>query len=113
MMIPRSSKDKFFEKVINLYLPEVMKHSQTIKMHEGVLYVRDVQGTKKEGSKKARLAVVELEICKFEGMVECGLSADHSMIMEFIWENKIDIKKVGGGSFQTSRAGRSIPRSSL
>lgn len=32
---PSSSKDKFFEKVINPYLPKVMKHPEAIDMHEG------------------------------------------------------------------------------
>jgi hypothetical protein len=59
-----SSKDKFFEKVINPYLPEVMKHPKTMEMHEGVLHIRDVEGPKKEGSKKARLEAVEQEIFK-------------------------------------------------
>jgi hypothetical protein len=55
-MAPTSpSKDKFYEKVINPYLPKVMKHPQTIEMCEGVLHIQDVQGPKKEGSEKARL----------------------------------------------------------
>ena len=37
-------KDKFFEKVINPYLGEVLQHPQTIEMHEGVLHIRDVEG---------------------------------------------------------------------
>ncbi|KAE8785794.1 40S ribosomal protein S5-1 [Hordeum vulgare] len=65
-----SSKDKFYEKVINPYLTEVMKHPQAIEMREGVLHIWDVQGPKKEGSEKARLAGVEQEIFKSEGMVE-------------------------------------------
>ncbi|KAE8811419.1 40S ribosomal protein S5-1 [Hordeum vulgare] len=78
MTTPSPSKDKFFEKVINLYLPKVIKHPHAIEMHEGVLHIRDVQGPKKEGSEKARLATVEHEIFKFQGMVERGLSDNHS-----------------------------------
>ncbi|KAE8806620.1 40S ribosomal protein S5-1 [Hordeum vulgare] len=95
MTSPSSSMDNFFEKVINPYLPEVMKHPQAIEMHEGVLHIRDFQGPKKDGSKKARLAAVEQEILKCQGMVERGLSANHSVIMDFIRENKMDIKSVG------------------
>ncbi|KAE8776069.1 40s ribosomal protein s5-1 [Hordeum vulgare] len=63
-------------------------------MHEGVLHIRDVQGPKKEGSEKARLAMVEQEIFKCQGMVQHGLSGKHSLIMDFIRENKLDTQKV-------------------
>ncbi|KAE8792612.1 40S ribosomal protein S5-1 [Hordeum vulgare] len=69
MTTPSSFKDKFFEKVINPYLPEVMEHPKAIEMHEGVLHICDVQGPKKEGSDKARLAALEQEIFKCQGMV--------------------------------------------
>ncbi|KAE8773084.1 40s ribosomal protein s5-1 [Hordeum vulgare] len=67
-------------------------------MHEGVLHIRDIQGTKKEGSEKARLAAVEQEIFKCQGMVECGLSDNYYMIMDFIHENNLDTKNVGEAS---------------
>ncbi|KAE8796975.1 40S ribosomal protein S5-1 [Hordeum vulgare] len=95
MTSPSSSKDKFFEKIVNAYLSEVMKHPQSIEMHEGVLHIWDVQGPKKEGSEKARLAAVEQEIFKCQGLVEHGLSANHSMIMDFIRENKLDTRNMG------------------
>ncbi|KAE8783049.1 40S ribosomal protein S5-1 [Hordeum vulgare] len=89
-----SSKDKFFEKFIDPYLPEVMKHPQNIQMHERVLHTWDVQGPKREGSEKARLAVVEQEFFKCQGMVERGLSANHSMIIDFICKNKKDNNEI-------------------
>ncbi|KAE8805621.1 40S ribosomal protein S5-1 [Hordeum vulgare] len=93
MTTSSSSKDNFFEKVINPYLPEVMKHPQTIEMHEGVLHIRDVQGPKQEGSEKARLDVVEQDILKCQGMVEFGLCPNNSMIMVSIRKNKKDNDK--------------------
>ena len=95
MAPPSSSKDKFYEKVINSYLLEVMKHPQAIEMHEGVLHIRDVQGPKKTGSVESRLEAVEQKIFKCQGMVERGLSANHSMITEFIREHKVDGKNIG------------------
>ncbi|KAE8775192.1 40S ribosomal protein S5-1 [Hordeum vulgare] len=92
MTTPSSSKDKLFEKVINPYLPEVMKRPHAIEMHEGVLHICDIQGPKKEGSEKATLAAMEQEIFKCQGMVERGLSANHSMITDFIRDNKLDTK---------------------
>jgi hypothetical protein len=86
---------KFYEKVINPYLPEVMKHPQAIEMPEGVLHIRDVQGPKKEGSEKARLEAVEQEIFKCKGMVERGLCANHSMITDFVREHKLDNSNIG------------------
>lgn len=94
------SKDKFFENVINPYLPEVMKHPQTMKLREGVLHIRGVQGPKKEGSEKARLEAVDHEIFKCQGMVESGLSVNHSMFTNFVHENKRDNKDIGGAIFK-------------
>ncbi|KAE8817255.1 hypothetical protein D1007_05148 [Hordeum vulgare] len=64
-------------------------------MSDGVLHIRDVQGRKKEGNENAMFAAVEQEIFKCQGMVEHGLSANHSMITDFIREKKIDTKSVG------------------
>src|SRR3990170_4659289 len=100
MAPPSSSKDKFYEKVINPYLPEVMKHPKAIEMREGVLHIWDIQGPKKTGSKEARFEAVEQEIFKCQGMVECGLSANHCMIMEFIREHKVDGKNIGDVIFK-------------
>ena len=90
MAPPSSSKDKFLEKVINPYLPKVMKHPQAIEMREGVLQIRDVQGPKKTGSVEARLEAVEHEIFKCQKMVERWLSANHSMITEFTRDHMVD-----------------------
>ncbi|KAE8799067.1 40S ribosomal protein S5-1 [Hordeum vulgare] len=100
MTTPSSSKDKFFKKVINPYLPEVRIHPEAIEMHEGVLHIRDVQVPKKEGSEKAGLAAVGQEIFKCQGMVEHGLSDNHSMTTNFIQENKMDTKNVGAVLFK-------------
>ena len=48
-------KDKFFEKVINPYLVEVLHHPQTIEMREGVLHIRDVEGPRRIGGVETRL----------------------------------------------------------
>ena len=53
--VSKHPKDKFFEKVINPYLAEVLQHPQTIEMREGVLHIRDVEGTKTAGSMETRL----------------------------------------------------------
>jgi hypothetical protein len=95
MASPSSSKDKFYEKVINPYLPEVMRHPQAIEMREGVLHIRDVQGPKKTWSVESRLEAVEQEIFKCQGMVERGLSANHSMITELTHNQKVDGQSMG------------------
>ncbi|KAE8797966.1 40S ribosomal protein S5-1 [Hordeum vulgare] len=64
-------------------------------MHEGVLHIRDVQGPKKMGTMESRLEAVEQEIFRCQGMVECVLSANHSMITEFTRD-----QKVGGRSLK-------------
>ncbi|KAE8787855.1 40S ribosomal protein S5-1 [Hordeum vulgare] len=64
-------------------------------MSDWVLHIRDVQGPKKEGSEKTRLVAVEQVIFKCQGMVERGLSANHSLITYFIRKNKLDTKSMG------------------
>ncbi|KAE8814766.1 40S ribosomal protein S5-1 [Hordeum vulgare] len=71
-------------------MPEVIKHPQTIEMCDGVLHIRDVQGPKNKGTVEARLEAMEQEIFTCQGMVEHGLSATHSMIMEFTRDRKVD-----------------------
>jgi hypothetical protein len=44
---------------------------------------------------EARLEAVEQVIFKCQGMVERGLSANHSMIMEFTREHKVDGQSMG------------------
>ncbi|KAI5018203.1 hypothetical protein ZWY2020_043091 [Hordeum vulgare] len=82
------SKDKFFERVINPYLPELMKHPQTIEMCDGVLHTQDVKGPKKTGTMEARFEAVEKETFRCQGMVERGLTANHSMITKFTRDQK-------------------------
>ena len=60
-------KDKFFEKVINPYLTEVLQHPQTIEMHEGVLHIHDVEGPKKTGSMETRLEAMEQQVSSVKG----------------------------------------------
>ncbi|KAE8794754.1 40S ribosomal protein S5-1 [Hordeum vulgare] len=89
MATSSSSKDKFFEKVINPYLSEVMKHPHTIEMHKGVLHIRDVQGRRpgfQQWSTRSSSA---------NGMAECGLCANHSMITNFIPKNQLDTRNMG------------------
>ncbi|XP_020192515.1 uncharacterized protein [Aegilops tauschii subsp. strangulata] len=90
MAASSSSKDKFFERVINPYLSEVMKHPQTIEMREGVLHIRDVQGPKRTGTVEAKLEAMEREVFKCKGMVERGLGANHLRIMDFTCDHKVD-----------------------
>ncbi|KAE8809394.1 40S ribosomal protein S5-1 [Hordeum vulgare] len=103
MAMPSSSKDNFFEKFLNPYLSEVMKHPQAIDMYEWVLRIRDVQGPKKEGSEKARLAAMEQEIFKCQVMVEHGLTANQSIITDFIQENQLDTRNVGEALFKLQK----------
>ena len=65
MTTPTASKDKFFEKVINPYLAEVLRHPQTIEMHDGLLHIRDVEGPKGIESMESRLEAMEQQVFKF------------------------------------------------
>ena len=100
MMSPSTPKDKFFEKVINPYLAEVLQHPQTIEMREGVLYIRDVEGPKKTGSVETRLEAMEQQVFKCQGMVERGLNANHMMIVEFTNKHKLDPKRIEEAIFR-------------
>ena len=63
-------KDKFFVKVINPYLADVLQHPQTIEMHEGLLHIRDVEGPRKTRSTEARLEALEQQVFKCQEMVD-------------------------------------------
>ncbi|KAE8783176.1 40S ribosomal protein S5-1 [Hordeum vulgare] len=64
-------------------------------MHEGMLYIHDVEGPKKTGSMEARLEAMEQQVFKCQGMVERGLNANHLMITEFTNKHKIDANDIG------------------
>ncbi|KAE8775764.1 40S ribosomal protein S5-1 [Hordeum vulgare] len=91
----QTPKDKIFEKVINPYLMEVLKHPQSIKMSEGMLHIRDVEGPKKTGSMETRFDAMEQQVFKCQGMVERGLNANHMMITEFTSNHKMDAIDIG------------------
>ena len=76
MSSPSAPKDKFFKRVINPYLAEVLHHPQTIEMREGVLHICDVEGPRRTGSVETKLEAVEQEVFKCQGMVERGLNAN-------------------------------------
>jgi hypothetical protein len=96
MAPPSSSKNKFYEKVINPYLSEVMKHPQAIEMREGVLHIRDIHGPKKIGSVESRLEAMEQEVFLCKGMVEHGLNANHLMFKVFTRDCKEEDKSMWG-----------------
>ena len=92
MTAPSASKDKFFEKVINPYLAEVLRHPQTIELRDGLLHIRDEEGPKGTGSMETRLEVVEQQVFKCQRMVERGINASHMMLAEFTNNYKPDAK---------------------
>ena len=95
MASPSAPKDKFFEKVINPYLAEVLQHPQTIEMCEGVLHIRAVEGPRRTGSMETRLEAMEQQVFKCQGMVERGLDANHKMISELANNLKMDSRIFG------------------
>ena len=93
-------KDKFFERVINPYLAEVLQHPQTIEMPEGVLHIRNVEGPRRTGSVETRLKAMEQQVFKCQGMVERGLNSNHMMIAEFTNNHKLDADNIGETIFK-------------
>ena len=59
MMSSSAPKDKFFERVINPYLAEVLQHPQTVEMREGMLHIRDVEGPRRTGSVETKLEAMK------------------------------------------------------
>ena len=100
MTSPSAPKDKFFERVINPYLAEVLQHPKTIEMREGVLHIRDVEGPRRTGSMETKLEAVEQQVFKCQGMVEHGLNANQMMIAEFTNNHKLDAKNIGETIFK-------------
>ncbi|KAE8792075.1 40S ribosomal protein S5-1 [Hordeum vulgare] len=64
-------------------------------MREGMLHIRDVEGPKNTRSMEARLEEMKQQIFKCQGMVECGLNANHMMITEFTRKHMIDANDIG------------------
>ncbi len=93
-------KDKFFERVINPYLAEVLHHPQTIEMREGVLHIRNVEGPRRTGSVETKLEAGEQEVFKCQGMVERGLNANQMMVTKFTNNHKLDAKVIGETIFK-------------
>ena len=100
MTSPSAPKDKFFEKVINPYLAEVLRHPQTIEMRDGLLHIRDVEGPKGTGSVELRLEAMEQQVFKCQGMVERGINASHMMLAEFTNNYKPDAKNTEEAIFK-------------
>ncbi|KAE8770922.1 40S ribosomal protein S5-1 [Hordeum vulgare] len=94
MAASSSSKDKFFDNVINPYLWEVTQHPQPIQILNGVLQIRNVQGPKGIGSVEARLYAMEQEVFRCKRMVERGLNANHLMIADYTRDLKVDGKSM-------------------
>ena len=99
MASPSAPRDKFFERVIN-HLAEVLQHPQTIEMREGVLHIRDVEGPKRTGSMEKKLKAMEQQVFNYQGMVECGLNANHLMNTKFTHDLKLDAKNIGETIFK-------------
>ena len=76
MTSPSAPKDKFFERVINPYLAEVLQDPQTIEMREGVLHIHDVEGPRRTDSVETKLKAVEQQVFNCQGLVERGLNAN-------------------------------------
>ena len=100
MTSPSASKDKFFEKVINPYLAEVLRHPQTIEMRDGLLHIHDVEGPKGIGSVESRLEAMEQQVFKCQGMVECGINASHKMLADFTNNYEPDAKNTEEAIFK-------------
>ncbi|KAE8787724.1 40S ribosomal protein S5-1 [Hordeum vulgare] len=64
-------------------------------MSEEMLHIRDVEGPKKTRSVETRLEAMEQQVFKCQGMVECGLNANHMMITEFTNKQKMDANDIG------------------
>ena len=100
MSSPSAPKDKFFERVINPYLAEVLQHPQTIEMREGVLHIHDVEGPRSTRSVETKLETMEQQVFKCQGMVVRGLNANQMMIAEFTNNHKLDAKNIGETIFK-------------
>ena len=100
MSYSSAPKEKFFEKVINPYITEVLQHPQTIEMREGLLHIRDVVGPRRTGSVETRLEAMEQQVFKCREMVGRGLDSNHIMITEFTNNHKLDAKDIREAIFK-------------
>ncbi|KAE8810714.1 mutator protein [Hordeum vulgare] len=87
--------DQLQGQIYDLQNQNLLQHPQSIKMSEGMLHIRDVEGPKKTGSVETRLEAMEQQVFKCQGMVERGLNANHMMITEFTSNHKMDAIDIG------------------
>ncbi|KAE8806997.1 40S ribosomal protein S5-1 [Hordeum vulgare] len=71
-----------------------MQQPQAIQMQDGVLHIHDVKGPKGTGCVEARLEAMEQEVFRCKAMVECGLNANHLLIVDYTRDLKVDGKSM-------------------
>ena len=85
---------------MNPYLAEVLRHPQTIEMHDGLLHICDVEGPKGTESVETRLEAMEQQVFKCQGMVERGINGSHTMLAEFTNNYKSECKNTEEAIFK-------------
>ncbi|KAK1601397.1 hypothetical protein QYE76_016512 [Lolium multiflorum] len=92
----RTSKDNFFENVVNLYMNELKMHPKELLLVDGELQIEDVRGPKGEGSLEDRMEKLEQEVFAYKKMVEREVDIFHRIVSELIDEHKKETTKLWG-----------------
>ncbi|KAK1648282.1 hypothetical protein QYE76_066087 [Lolium multiflorum] len=88
-----TQKDSFFEDVVNPYMNEKM-HPKELRLVDGELQIKDVQGPKGEGSLEDRMEKLEQEVFNYKKMAEREVDIFHKIVSELIDGHKKETAKL-------------------
>ncbi|KAK1618106.1 hypothetical protein QYE76_023623 [Lolium multiflorum] len=100
MPYPRDVKeDSFFEDVVNPYMNELKMHPKELRLVDGELQIKDVQGPKGEGSLEDRMEKLEQEVFNYKKMAEREVDIFHKIVSELIDGHKKETAKLWDNIF--------------
>ncbi|KAK1618167.1 hypothetical protein QYE76_023684 [Lolium multiflorum] len=89
-----TQKDSFFEDVVNPYMNELKMHPKELRLVDGELQIKDVQGPKGEGSLEDRMEKLEQEVFNYKKMAEREVDIFHKIVSELIDGHKKETAKL-------------------
>jgi hypothetical protein len=78
------SEENSLSDSINPYMRELRMHPKELSLKDGELQIKDVQGSKGEGSLEARMGTLEQEVFKYQKMAEREVEIIHRINQELV-----------------------------
>jgi hypothetical protein len=88
MSLSNPSEENSLVDTINPYMRELKTHPKELSLKDGELQIKDVQGSKGEGSLEARMEALEQEVFKYKKMAEREVELIHGINQELVTKYK-------------------------